>query len=97
MITIDHWVITSGMKLLFSTPGNKIINSRSKRTNKIAKKKNGVLKVLLLLRLSKPDSNGLKFKSFTVKFLVNTNWTNVNRERITTIIKEKIIRVIYLF
>jgi len=41
-----------------TTPGKNKINSRSKRTNKIAKKRKGALRDILEINLSKPDSKG---------------------------------------
>jgi hypothetical protein len=51
------------------TPGKNKISSKSKRTNKIAKKKKGVLTERFGVNLSNPDSKGVKLSLFKALFL----------------------------
>lgn len=70
-------------------PGKNKISSRSKRTNKMAKKKNGVLRERLEERLSNPDSKTPSLSLFKKSFLERNTWiksTPTNNNNIRTLI-----------
>lgn len=72
-----------------TTPGKNKTNSKSKRTNKIARKKKGVLTETKVNKLSKPDSKGDKLSLFMRAFLERNTWIirAITKTRINEMIK----------
>lgn len=75
------------------TPKKKKIISKSKRTNKTARKKNGALKNTLESNLSNPDSRGERLSSFKGAFLERKIWIIKIKE---IEIKSPIIKIIMI-
>jgi len=77
------------------TPGKNKISSKSKRTNRIAKKKKGVLTERFGVSLSNPDSRGVSLSLLRTLFLERKTCTKRTPTNKSNKIKVIIIIILY--